>query len=233
MSGEYGEGIKAGEIFRRAAEALDLNEEEAWIETKDIGWLCVLSEDLDGAEKRLLRASKIFADLSSTGNASAIIGQFFALRYPGVVEQRRASFTTRDYSSAEHFFDNASEILPRIPESDRTGLRAGIQQNIGNVRSTSEKYSLAEDLYRRALTEFAALRDREHVAIASIKLGTAILSRAAALPVETTPFRTRAQRDRLMQDAGQCLWRGWELSTQIGWIEAQAPSKRAPQHTLR
>jgi hypothetical protein len=58
-----------------------------------------------------------------------------------------------------------------------------------------------------------------------MKMGTAIFASATQLPVGTGPFKVRVEKDRRIQRASECLWRGWELSIEIGWVEGQARAK--------
>jgi len=223
ICGFYTDGIKfAKGCLHAARQESKSTIEQAWILTKDLGWLLVLDHKYNESISKIEEGLALFTELSKANKASAKVGEFYALRYLGVAHQHLARINSSDdFSVALNYFSKAEKAIRDCAEEEREGLRARICNNYGNIAVLKGKLDEAENYFRSSEGLFSALKDDEHLAIVRINLGRLYLSRINNLQKHFL----YDEQTRLLDKAEKYLKDAINKANEIGWVEGQARAK--------
>lgn len=226
LGGYYEDGIKFARFCLEVAKKQpDTTIEQAWILTKDLGWLLILAHKYKESIKEIEKGLKLFNVLSKDGGESVDIGRFYALRYLGVAHQHLQERKRHsDFSKARGYFLKAKKAIIECPKNKQDGLKARIHNNLGNIALSEGKLDKAKKAYRESEKLSEKYGDNERLAIVQINLGRLYL-RYLEHCQRYNSYNLSIQ-NAMAAITEEYLRNSMYISIEIGWVEGQARSRQ-------
>ena len=220
LCGYYEEGVELGKSWLETAEAVgeETRQEQAWILTKDLGWMLVMNHEYEEAIGVIEKAVEVFDGLAESEDKAQ--GRFYCLRYLAVAHMRSNYEEELENSKVRELFGLASKEIPKCPERKREQLRGRLENNYGTLALLSNELDHAEKHFDASREIFLKLRNKEHRAIALINLGKVGLKRLENMTKSAT-YIEHVRRTVWSKKAEENLLEGLQAASELGWVEGQ------------
>jgi len=160
IKGMYAKGIIAGKKFSDAATKLENKKALAWILMKDLGWLELMSDHHEEANKYFEKSAIIFREIKDHE------GLGYYHRYKAILFYLKHNF---ELSKKE--LNLAEKEAELCQNEKKSALKARLLNNKGQNLFFQKKFQHSLNEFQQAHKEFELLNDIEHLAIAEINIG--------------------------------------------------------------
>ena len=202
-SGKYKIGAAWGRQFANAQKQLGEDLEAAWTNVKQVAYLEILAGEHKTGRQLLISTLDTLRSRQGGASESATL-EFYCHRYLGISYQREELPGNLD--EARRHFDEAQGCISAAAVQDpaKTELQARLLTNYGNLALAAGEIRKALEFYTASLKLFIKVKDSEHIGIANLKIGEAIIAGAGDL-----------------REAGSHLDYAEGLFLELGYIELQ------------